>query len=143
MTVNLRAPFFCAQAVAGAMIERRSGKIINIASDAGIVAYPGHAAYGATKGGLIHLTRILAVEWGPHNVQVNAICPGATWSDMTTPAMQQPEIASQNPRPRRRRPHHRARGDRRRRGLPRLGSVEHDHGHRIGRRGRLDREIGD
>ncbi|QKC96601.1 SDR family NAD(P)-dependent oxidoreductase [Mesorhizobium sp. NZP2298] len=93
MDVNLRAPFFCAQAVAGGMIERRRGKIINIASDAGIVGYAGHAAYGTTKGGLIQLTRILAVEWGPHNVQVNAICPGATWSDMTTPAMQKPEIA--------------------------------------------------
>jgi NAD(P)-dependent dehydrogenase (short-subunit alcohol dehydrogenase family) len=95
MAVNLRAPFFCAQAVAASMIERRRGKIINIASDAGIVGYGGHAAYGSTKGGLIQLTRILAVEWGPHNVQVNAICPGATWSDMTTPAMQDPETARQ------------------------------------------------
>lgn len=95
MGVNLRAPFFCAQAVAGGMIARRRGKIINIASDAGIIGYGGHAAYGTTKGGLIQLTRILAVEWGPHNVQVNAICPGATWSDMTTPAMQKPEIAKE------------------------------------------------
>ena len=93
MSVNLRAPFFVAQAVAGGMIERRRGKIINIASDAGINGYGAHAAYGTTKGGLIMLTRILAVEWGPHNVQVNALCPGATWSDMTTPAMQKPEIA--------------------------------------------------
>jgi NAD(P)-dependent dehydrogenase (short-subunit alcohol dehydrogenase family) len=74
------------------MIERRSGKIINIASDAGINGYPEHAAYGTTKGGLLMLTRILAVEWGPHNVQVNAICPGATWTDMTSPAMEIPEV---------------------------------------------------
>ncbi len=92
MGVNLRAPFFLAQAVAGGMIERKSGKIINIASDAGINGYPEHAAYGTTKGGLLMLTRILAVEWGPHNVQVNAICPGATWTDMTSPAMEIPEV---------------------------------------------------
>lgn len=92
MAVNLRAPFFCAQAVAGGMIERRRGKIINIASDAGINGFPGHAAYGTTKGGLLMLTKILAVEWGPHNVQVNAICPGATWTDMTSRAMEIPEI---------------------------------------------------
>jgi NAD(P)-dependent dehydrogenase (short-subunit alcohol dehydrogenase family) len=92
MDVNLRAPFFCAIAVAKGMVERKHGKIINIASDAGLKGYVGHAAYGATKGGLVNLTRDLAVEWGPFNVQVNAVCPGATWTDMTAPAMQIPEI---------------------------------------------------
>lgn len=92
MGVNLRAPFFLAQAVAGGMIERKSGKIVNIASDAGVNGYPQHAAYGATKGGLLMLTKILAVEWGPYNVQVNAICPGATWTDMTAKAMEIPEV---------------------------------------------------
>jgi gluconate 5-dehydrogenase len=95
LDVNLSGAFLTAQAVAAGMVARRRGKIINIASDAGIVGYAGHAAYGTTKGGLIQMTRILAVEWGPHNVQVNAICPGATWSDMTTPAMQKPEIAEE------------------------------------------------
>jgi 2-deoxy-D-gluconate 3-dehydrogenase len=94
MDVNLRAPFFCAQAVAGPMLERGSGKIINIASDAGVKGYAEHAAYGATKGGLIQLTRDLAVEWASKGVQVNAVAPGAAWTDMTSPAMRIPEIAA-------------------------------------------------
>ncbi len=92
MAVNLRAPFFLAQAVAKGMLERKRGKIINIGSDAGRRGYGEHAAYGSTKGGLLHLTKVLAVEWGPHGIQVNALCPGATWSDMTSPAMDIPEI---------------------------------------------------
>lgn len=90
MAVNLRAPFFCAIAVAKGMVDRRHGKIINIASDAGVNGFAEHAAYGASKGGLIMLTKDLAVEWGPFNVQVNAVCPGATWTDMTSPAMEDP-----------------------------------------------------
>jgi len=92
MAVNLRAPFFCATAVAKGMVERRSGKIINISSEAGLYGLPEHAAYGTSKGGLLTLTKILAVEWGPYNVQVNAVCPGATWTAMTRPAMEDPEI---------------------------------------------------
>lgn len=91
MAVNLRAPFFCAKAVAKGMVERGSGKIINISSEAGLYGLPEHAAYGTSKGGLITLTKILAVEWGPYNVQVNAVCPGATWTSMTRPAMDDPE----------------------------------------------------
>lgn len=91
--VNLRAVFFCSIAVARSMLANGAGKIINIASDAGIKGYPEHAAYGATKGGVIQLTRDLAVEWGPSNIQVNAVAPGATWTDMTAPAMQDPAIA--------------------------------------------------
>lgn len=91
--VNLRAVFFCSTAVAKGMLARNSGKIINIASDAGYKGFPEHAAYGATKGGVIQLTRVLAAEWAPSNVQVNAVAPGATWTDMTAPAMQVPEIA--------------------------------------------------
>ena len=90
LAVNLRAPFFLAVAVAKGMVERKRGKIINIASDAGLNGLAGHAAYGSSKGGLITLTKDLAVEWGPHNVQVNAVCPGATWTGMTSPAMEDP-----------------------------------------------------
>ncbi len=92
--INLRAPFFCAQAVAPEMIARGSGKIINVASDAGVKGFSEHAAYGSSKGGLLQLTRNLATEWGPSGVQVNAVAPGASWTDMTAPAMENPEIAA-------------------------------------------------
>ena len=141
MDVNLRAPFFCAQAVAGGMIERRRGKIINIASDAGIVGYAGHAAYGTTKGGLIQLTRILAVEWGPHNVQVNAICPGADMVGHDDAGHAEAGDRQGVAGARCRRPHHRPGRDRRRRGVPGVRSVQHDHRTGAGCRRRLDREM--
>ena len=73
--VNLRAPYLLAQALAPAMIAQRMGKIINISSQSGVVALPDHAAYGASKGGLNMLTRVMAVEWARHNIQANTICP--------------------------------------------------------------------
>lgn len=93
LDINLRAVFFCSIAVGRHMLERGAGKIVNIASDAGVKGFPEHAAYGASKGGVIQLTRDLAVEWGGANVQVNAVAPGATWTDMTAPAMQDPAVA--------------------------------------------------
>ena len=75
LAVNLRAPFLLAQSVAPKMIEQRSGKIINVSSQAGVVALDGHSSYAASKGGLIMLTKVMASEWGPHNIQSNAIAP--------------------------------------------------------------------
>lgn len=73
--VNLRAPFLLAQAVAPKMIEQRSGKIINISSQAGVIALEEHAAYCASKGGLNMLTKVMAAEWSRYNIQCNAVCP--------------------------------------------------------------------
>jgi NAD(P)-dependent dehydrogenase (short-subunit alcohol dehydrogenase family) len=73
--VNLRAPFLLAQTVAPKMIEQRSGKIVNVSSQAGSIALEGHAAYSASKGGLNMLTRTMAAEWGQYNIQANAISP--------------------------------------------------------------------
>jgi NAD(P)-dependent dehydrogenase (short-subunit alcohol dehydrogenase family) len=75
LAVNLTAPFLCAQAFAPAMLARGWGRIINISSDSGVVGAPDHAAYCASKGGLNALTRVLAVEWGPGGITVNAIAP--------------------------------------------------------------------
>lgn len=75
MAVNLRAPFLLARELAPKMIAQRSGKIINISSQAGIVAIDGHAAYSASKGGLNMLTKVMTCEWAKHNIQTNAICP--------------------------------------------------------------------
>jgi len=76
MAVNLTGAFLCAKAVATHMIERRSGKIINISSIAGKRAYALRSPYAASKWGMIGLSATLAQELGPHNIQVNAICPG-------------------------------------------------------------------
>ncbi|MGE0240405.1 MAG: SDR family NAD(P)-dependent oxidoreductase [Parvibaculaceae bacterium] len=75
MAVNLRAPFLLARELAPRMIAQRAGKIINISSQAGIVAIDGHAAYSASKGGLNMLTKVMTSEWAKHNIQTNAICP--------------------------------------------------------------------
>jgi NAD(P)-dependent dehydrogenase (short-subunit alcohol dehydrogenase family) len=81
--VNLTGQFLCAQAVGKQMIKQKSGKIINIASIAGLGAYAQALPYSASKAGIILMTKGLAVEWGKHNIQVNAICPGVFATDMT------------------------------------------------------------
>jgi NAD(P)-dependent dehydrogenase (short-subunit alcohol dehydrogenase family) len=89
MDVNLNAPFFLAAEVARTcMIPMRSGKILNIASVGGLIGNAPQlgmkvAAYNVSKGGLISATRALASEWGTHNINVNALCPGFFATDMT------------------------------------------------------------
>ena len=72
---NLKGTFFTSQAVGRHMIAREYGRIINIGSQAGFIALPGEAIYCMTKAGISHLTKCLAVEWGKHNITVNAVAP--------------------------------------------------------------------
>ena len=78
MAINLTGAFLCARAVVPQMIARRSGKIVNISSIAGKTAYALRSSYAASKWGILGLSCTLAQELGPHNIQVNAICPGPT-----------------------------------------------------------------
>ncbi len=73
--INLKALFFICQAAGRQMIERRSGKIINISSQTGTVAIPLRAAYCSSKAGVDQLTRVLALEWSKYNINVNAVAP--------------------------------------------------------------------
>ncbi|BDE71041.1 MULTISPECIES: GolD/DthD family dehydrogenase [Delftia] len=75
LAVNLTAPLLMAQAVAPAMRRQRHGRIINLASQASVVALRRHAAYCASKAGLVGLTRVLALEWATDGITVNAISP--------------------------------------------------------------------
>lgn len=78
MNINLKGLFFCCQLAGREMIRNKKGKIINIASIMAYIVRPRRTAYAASKAGVSHLTRALAVEWAKYNINVNAIAPGVT-----------------------------------------------------------------
>jgi NAD(P)-dependent dehydrogenase (short-subunit alcohol dehydrogenase family) len=81
MAVNLRGVFLCCKRAVAQMVEQEPvddvrGRVVNISSQHGMVGPPGHAAYAASKGGVVNLTRQIAVDYGPRQVLVNAVAPG-------------------------------------------------------------------
>jgi 2-deoxy-D-gluconate 3-dehydrogenase len=92
LETNLTGAFNCCRAVGPGMIARRRGKVVNVASVLAAQGLPGYAAYSASKGGLVALTRALAVEWARHNVQVNAIAPGWFVTSMNEQAFGDPGL---------------------------------------------------
>lgn len=84
LDINLRGTMHCCRAVTATMVGQRSGRIVNLASEAGKGNEKRIVVYGATKGGVIALTKGLAIELGRFGVTVNAVCPGVTRTPMTS-----------------------------------------------------------
>ena len=83
LDVNLKGPFLCSKIVGKYMIQQKKGKIINITSVVERVGADFRSAYCASKGGLAQFTKVLAIEWGKYNINVNAIAPGLIWTPRT------------------------------------------------------------
>jgi len=92
VAVNLKGTFFVSQAAGRVMIRQKYGRIINLGSQAGTVALPGESIYCMTKAGIAHLTKCLAVEWGKHNITVNAVAPTFIATPGTEPALADPKF---------------------------------------------------
>jgi NAD(P)-dependent dehydrogenase (short-subunit alcohol dehydrogenase family) len=75
MNTNVRGTFLCSQAAGRMMVPRKYGRIINIGSQAGVVAIANHTAYSASKGAIHMMTKVMALEWAPHGVTVNTVAP--------------------------------------------------------------------
>jgi NAD(P)-dependent dehydrogenase (short-subunit alcohol dehydrogenase family) len=97
LAVCLTGPFLWSQAVGVAsMIPRRKGAIVNIGSGAALAGLPNCAAYVAAKHGVVGLTKSLAVDWGQHNIRVNCVCPGLTFTELAKAAARKdPEMIRQ------------------------------------------------
>jgi NAD(P)-dependent dehydrogenase (short-subunit alcohol dehydrogenase family) len=83
LSVNIRGPFLMCRRVLPSMAARGRGIIVNIASVAGLVAFPGRAAYSVTKGAIIQLTRSITVDYGRHGIRAVSLCPGMIDTPLT------------------------------------------------------------
>jgi len=80
--VDAKGVFLCSQAAIRKMIPRHQGRIVNLASIAGLIVRTAQIAYCSAKAAVIHFSRCLAVEMAPHGITVNCLCPGMTWTQM-------------------------------------------------------------
>jgi NAD(P)-dependent dehydrogenase (short-subunit alcohol dehydrogenase family) len=94
LAVNLKGTFFASQAAGRIMIRQKRGRIINLSSQAGFVALPGESVYCMTKAAITHLTKCLAIEWGRHNITVNAVAPTFISTPGTDAALADPAFRS-------------------------------------------------
>lgn len=95
MDTNLRGPFFLAQAVGRHMVAQGSGRIVNMASTFAALGYPGRSVYAASKGALVQLTRVMALEWASKGVTVNAVGPTAIRSKMNEDVLADADYAGE------------------------------------------------
>lgn len=92
VAVNLKSVYLCSKRVIPEMMKQGAGKIINLSSVAGIVAFPGRAAYTATKGAVSLLTKAMAIDYAKYQINVNALCPGMVETPMTKWRLDNPEL---------------------------------------------------
>lgn len=92
LNIDLKAVFFLSQVVGRRMIQQKKGKIINVASILGMVGDWFVLPYCVAKGGVIQMTRALALEWARHNIQVNALCPGYVKTDINKDALEDEKV---------------------------------------------------
>ena len=95
LNVNLTGTFLVAKAVGKVMLKQRSGKIINLSSVLGLRGSPQAVAYCVAKGGVIQMTRVMAIELGPAGIQVNCLAPGLIATDMTREYVENKEAMAQ------------------------------------------------
>jgi NAD(P)-dependent dehydrogenase (short-subunit alcohol dehydrogenase family) len=96
LDLNLKATFFCSRAAVPYMKRRGGGSIVNLASIMGFSGglFP-NASYQASKGGIVNLTRALALEWAPDNIRVNAVAPTFVRTQLTVPIFSNPDVLKQ------------------------------------------------
>lgn len=92
MNINLTGTYLCSKIVGMHMIEKQKGKIINVSSALGAFGASGSSAYCASKGGVIQLTRALAVEWAKYNINVNSIAPYSMETDTTKALLEDEKV---------------------------------------------------
>ncbi|MBT3603719.1 MAG: glucose 1-dehydrogenase [Candidatus Latescibacteria bacterium] len=92
MDVNLKGLFFMSQRVAREMVKTGGGRIVNIASQNGVIGYYKRAAYCSSKAGVVNLTRVLALEWAAHQINVNAVGPTFVLTPLTQSTFDDPAI---------------------------------------------------
>lgn len=90
--VNVRGLFFACQSAGRRMVDQGYGRIVNVSSQAGLVGIPRHSAYSASKAAVIGLTKVLALEWGPHGVTVNCVAPTFIRTPGTAERLDQPDF---------------------------------------------------
>jgi gluconate 5-dehydrogenase len=90
--VNLRSAVWTAQAAGALMVPAACGRIVFVSSVSGLLAHANHAPYAATKGGVNQLCRVMAREWAPHGVTVNAVAPGYTETELTHAHLEKPGV---------------------------------------------------
>ena len=92
LDINLKALFFCCQAVGKVMLRQGNGRIINMSSSFGMVGFGGRTAYAASKAAVSNLTKTLALEWSAKGINVNAIAPGPVWTEARHQLFSNPEF---------------------------------------------------